>query len=355
MEEAVKIKEMYMPKVLFLGDIHQDGHRLFEKRAGFERILFEDPKPSDLHDVIADIDAIVLRKLDLKTDVLRRATALKVVSRHGVGCDNVDVEALTSRGIPVMTVGSANAVSVAEHAMMLMLATARRLPACTALVRQSGDDDRRRFLRSRDEVGTMELADRTVLVLGFGRIGRRVARLSHAFDMDVVVADPYVGAPEVEAVGFRHVDHFENALGDADCVVLCVPATATGQPLFKAAEFAAMKPGAIFINIARGSLVDERDLADAVGRGHLLGAGTDVWQRLPPGPENPLVSTADIVTTPHCAAHTRACLSRMATTTIQNVFDFFDGTLKRELCFNPEAVDWPARSETIIRKHRRSR
>ena len=330
-----------MPKVLFLGDIHQDGHRLFETRDGFERLLFEDPKPADLHDVIADIDAIVLRKLDLTTELLRKASALKVVSRHGVGCDNVDVEQLTSRRIPIMTVGSANAVSVAEHAMMLMLAAARRLPACTALIQCAGDDDRRQFLRSRDQVGTMELANRTILILGFGRIGRRLARLSHAFDMDVVVADPHVDALQVEAAGYRHIDHFENSLGSADCVVLCLPATNTGRPLFRAAEFAAMKPGAIFINIARGSLVDEQDLAEALGRGHLLAAGTDVWQRLPPGPDNPLVSTADVVTTPHCAAHTQACLGRMARITIQNVFDFFDGNLNRDLCFNPEAADWP--------------
>ena len=100
-----------------------------------------------------------------------------------------------------------------------------------------------------------------------------------------------------------------------------------------------MKEGALFVNIARGSLVDENDLADAVGRGHLLGAGTDVWHDLPPGANHRLLSLPNMIVTPHCAAHTDACLSRMAIVSVQNVFDFFDGKPQHDLCFNPEAFD----------------
>lgn len=330
-----------MPKVLFVGDIHADGHRLFDSRSGFERVLMTDPKPADLLPIVPGVDAIVLRKLNLSTDILDAAQRLKVVSRHGVGCDNIDVDALTQRGIPVMTVGDGNSISVAEHAMMLMLATARRLPACMDLVRSPDSSaERERFLIARDAVGTMELAGRTLLIIGFGRVGRRLAKLASAFDMELVVADPFVDAGAAEALGYRHVERFENAIGDADCIALCLPAAPGGQPLFQAREFAAMKQGAVFINVARGSLVNEKDLAEAVQRGHLLGAGTDVWQQLPPGPDHPLLSGAGVIATPHCAAHTGSCLGRMAEISVQNVFDYFDGALKRGLCFNPEAVSW---------------
>ena len=329
-----------MPKVLFVGNIHPDGHRLFDRRAEFERVLFADPKPSELLDVVPEIDAIILRKLQLGADILRRAERLKMVSRHGVGCDNIDVGALTRRRIPVLTVGDANTVSVAEHAMTLILAAARRLPACRELLRTAQDGaGRERFLAARDTVGTMELANRTILIVGFGRIGRRLAKLASAFDMDVVVADPFVEPRLPEALGYRHVGRFEEALGEADCLVLCLPATPEDKPLFGAHEFAQMKEGAIFVNVARGSLVDENDLADAVERGRLLGAGTDVWHDLPPGANHRFMSLPNMVATPHCAAHTDACLSRMAVISVQNVFDFFDGKPRRELCFNPEAIE----------------
>ena len=329
-----------MPKVLFVGDIHPDGHRHFDRRVEFERVLFADPKPSELLDAVPEVDAIVLRKLQLGADVLGRAGRLKMVSRHGVGCDNIDVGELTRRGIPVLTVGDANAVPVAEHAMMLILAAARRLPACMNLLRIAQDGaGRAAFLAARDAVGTMELANRTILIVGFGRIGQRLAKLASAFDMEVVVADPFIESRVPEALGYRHVGHFEDALGDADCVVLCLPANPEDKPLFGARRFAQMKDGALFVNVARGSLVDEDDLAAAVESGHLLGAGTDVWQDLPPGASHRFLFLPNMVVTPHCAAHTDACLSRMAVISVQNVFDFFDGKPKHELCFNPEALD----------------
>ena len=328
-----------MPKVLFIGDIHPDGHRLFDTRPEFESVLFTDPKPSDLVDVVPDIDAIVLRKLHLGADVLGMAGKLKIVARHGVGCDNIDVDHLTQRGIPVLTVGGANAVSVAEHAMMMLLSAARRLPACMDLLRTAEDGQgRERFLVSRDAVGTMELAGKAIMIVGFGRIGRRLAKFASAFDMEVVVADPFVDPSLPEALGYRHVRSSGEALGDADCLVLCLPAAPEDAPLFDAARLARMKKGAILVNVARGSLVDEDALADAVESGHLRAAATGVWHHLPPGSHHRFMSLPNMVVTPHCAAHTDACLSRMDVVSVQNVLDFFDGQLMRELCANPEAL-----------------
>ncbi|HIC79602.1 MAG TPA: 3-phosphoglycerate dehydrogenase [Kiloniellaceae bacterium] len=329
-----------MPKVLFVGDIHPDGHRLFDSRPEFERVLFKDPKPADLLEVIPEAEAIVLRKLHLGSETLAKAERLKMVSRHGVGYDNVDVDHLTRFGIPLLTVGDANAASVAEHAMMMILAAARRLPACMELVRTAeGGAGREEFLVARDEVGTMELANKSILIVGFGRVGRRLAKLASAFDMKVVVADPFVEPRLPESFGFRHVGGFEEAMEAVDCIVLCLPAKAGDAPLFGKSQFARMKKGALFVNVARGSLVDEGALADAVEQGHLLSAGTDVWHELPPGPDHRFMSLPNMIVTPHCAAHTDACLSRMAVISVQNVFDFFDGKAKRELCVNPEAIN----------------
>ena len=327
-----------MNTVLLVGDIHADGHELLASRPDCETVLLADPRPRDVRDAARTADAIIVRKLDLRADVLETATRLKVVSRHGVGCDNIDVAWLTARRLPVMVVGDANARSVAEHAMMLLLAAARRLPACMSLAAHSADpEERAHFLAARDAVGTMELADRTVLVVGFGRIGRRVAVLADAFDMRVVVADPFVDGAVVRSFGYDHVADFHEALSAADAVVLCLPADGD-TPLFGPAQLAAMKQGAILVNVARGSLVDEDALADALEAGRLRGAGTDVWADLPPGPDHRFFHLPGMVMTPHCAAHTEACLSRMAVTSVRNVFDVLDGKPRRDFCFNPEVL-----------------
>ncbi len=328
-----------MPNILLVGDIHPDGHRLLDRRPEYKRVSFADPRPADLHRVIADADAIILRKLNLGADTLDKAARLKVVSRHGVGCDNIDVDRLTRRGVPVTIVGDANSISVAEHAIMLLLAAARRLPASMALARSDDTpSERQSFLAARDAIGTMELSGRAVMIVGFGRIGRRLAKLADAFDMKIVIADPFVDPELPRSLGYHHLSHFEEALGIVDCIVLCLPAGPNGAPMFGASQFARMKEGSILVNVARGSLVDEDALASVVASGHLLGAGTDVWQSLPPGADHRLLAQPGVVATPHCAAHTNACLSRMATTSVQNVFDFFDGQLKPELCVNPETL-----------------
>lgn len=323
-----------MPKVLFIGDIHPAGHKLFDTRPEFERVLFENPSKDDLLRNIADADAVIVRKVDLPADVIDKATKLKIASRHGVGCENVDVPALTARGIPVTVVGDANSSAVAEHAMMLILAAARRLPKCMALVRTTEPDERNAFLDRRNYLDMMELEGKTLLILGFGRIGRKLAKRCAAFDMDVVIADPFVAAAVVEEAGYRHVSDFTQAIGEADCVVLALPADPKAPPMFQAPEFAAMKEGAIFVNVARGSLVDDADLAAAVKSGHLFNAAIDVWHHMPPELDHPFLELPDMVLTPHCSALTEACLIRMATISVQNVFDFFDGKLDPRLVFN---------------------
>jgi len=255
-----------------------------------------------------------------------------VVSRFGVGYDNVDVAALTAQGIPLTTVGDANAITVAEHALMLMLAATRDLTVLDAAVRSGNygvrDDQRKRA----------DLWRKTVLVVGFGRIGQRVAQLCAAFDMDVIVADPFAEPEAVATAGFRHLMDFHDGLGTADFVTLHMPGQPDSAPVLSRAEFAAMKPGAFLVNTARGSLIDEDALFDALTGGGLRGAGLDVTRKEPPEPDNPLLGLENLLLTPHLASLTDEGLERMAMVSVQNCLDAIDGCLRADNVVNKEVL-----------------
>lgn len=327
-----------MPKVLFMGDIHPAGHALFDSRSEFEKVLFVDPTREDLMANIGDADAVIVRKIDLRADAIAKAGRLKIASRHGVGCDNIDVPLLTERGVPVTVVGDANSTPVAEHAMMLLLAAARRLPRIMAFARATDPEIRADFIDGRNYLDIVELAGKTVLIVGFGRIGRKLARRCAAFDMDVVIADPYVPAAAVEAEGWRHVADFHDALGRADAIILALPADPKAPPLLNAPEFAAMKRGTILVNIARGTLIDDEAAAAALREGVLFNLGMDVWKHMPPELDHPLIGIPDTVLTPHVAALTEECMIRMAEVSVQNIFDFFDGRLDPAMVFNRDVL-----------------
>ncbi|MFQ5773335.1 MAG: NAD(P)-dependent oxidoreductase [Kiloniellaceae bacterium] len=320
-----------MLKVLVAGAIHEAGRALLDARDDVDVEALGRLSVADLEARIADLDALVLRLTPVRAGTIARARRLKVVSRFGVGYDNVDVDALTRHGIPLAIVGDANAVPVAEHALALILALTRRLIAHDHAV-HVGD------YGVRDGAAQSELWRKTVLVVGFGRVGRRVARRCAAFDMHVVAADPYLARESVETEGYRYVDDFRAALGEADIVTLHLPATPDGRPVMGRREFEAMKPGGYFINVARGSLVDEDALADALSRGRLRGAGLDVTRQEPPARDSPLLRLSNVILTPHCAALTEECARRMSVVSVQNALDGLDGRLKPELVVNKEVL-----------------
>ncbi len=180
-----------------------------------------------------------------------------------------------------------------------------------------------------------DLWRKTVLVVGFGRIGQRVARLCDAFGMTAIVADPYV-ATEAVAAGFRHLMDFRDGLGEADVVTLHMPGNPDGTPVLGPAEFAAMKPGAFLVNTARGSLVDEDALHEALTAGRLRGAGLDVTRQEPPAPDCPLLELDNVVLTPHIGSLTEEGVRRMAMESVRNCLDGIDGKLRPEYVVNPE-------------------
>jgi D-3-phosphoglycerate dehydrogenase len=318
-------------KVLVAGAIDAAGRALLEARGDVGYELLETASEADLAARIADCDALVLRLTPLRAATIAKANRLKVVARFGVGYDNVDLAALTRRGIPLALVGDANAVPVAEHTLGLMLAVSRQVVRLDSALRAGRYEARSTGRRS-------ELRGKTVLVVGFGRIGRQVAKRCAAFDMAVIAADPRVEAAEVETLGFRHLNDFRDALAEADFVTLHLPGRADGRPLLAAAEFAAMKPGAYLVNAARGSLVDEDALAEALTSGRIGGAGLDVTRREPPPPDNPLLGLDNVVLTPHVAGLTEESARRMSLASVRNALDAIDGRLDADLVVNKEVL-----------------
>ena len=320
-----------MPKVIIHDAIDDAGIDLLTRRDGLEIRTVERDDRDVLIREIADADGVILRYLPLRAETLDAAMRLKVIARHGVGCDNIDLDAASARKIPVATVGDANAVTVAELTLYFMLAAAKRGRHYDAAVR-SGD-----FL-AREAADHRELYERTALIIGFGRIGRRVAARCRAFEMRVECYDPYVPRQVVTDAGCVKVTDLADALPRADYVTVHVPLNDETRHMVDGATIGRMKRGAILINGARGPVVDGSALAAALDSGHLAGAGLDVFEPEPPRPDDPLLRHEATVLMPHMGGSSRGSFVRMATRCAQNVLDALDGRLDPSFVINPEAL-----------------
>ena len=250
---------------------------------------------SDLAAIIDRYDGIVVRSAtQLTADLIERAERLKVIGRAGVGIDNVDVEAATRRGIVVANAPESTVVSAAEQTIGLLVALARNIPQAHAALKEG------RWERSR--WSGVELAGKTLGVLGFGRIGQQVARRAVGLGMRVVAYDPFVSEDRFRDVGVDHGETIEQVLGEADVVTLHLPLTPETERVIDAAAIARMRDGARLVNAARGGLVDEDALAEAIRSGKLAGAALDVFSSEPY--TGPLLELDQVVTTPHLAAST---------------------------------------------------
>ena len=270
-----------MAKVLVVQPFHADGMRLLEAR-GDVRPRSWTARSRELAEKIADADGVTIRTSPLPAAVIERAERLKVVSRHGVGYDNIDVDALTRRGIPLAIAADANATAVAEHTLYFMLALAKQGLRYDRATREGR-------WAVRNSLDAVDLLGRRVLIMGFGRIGREVAKRCAAFGMAVMVYDPYVQANVIEAAGdYRSVPDFEAVLPETDVLTVHLPLGADSRGLIGAAELAALPAHAFVINAARGGIVDERALHDALTSGKIAGAGLDVFDQEPPPEDHPL-------------------------------------------------------------------
>ena len=319
-----------MPHIVVADPIHPNG---IERLASAPGVTLDHPaiaNGASLADRLKVADGLIVRGTPVDEALLAKAERLRVVCRHGVGYDLVDVPALTRRGIALMITPEANAASVAEHALMLMLTLARNVVPVSAAVRRGE-------WRVRGQSGTFELGGRKVLVVGFGRIGTRVARLCSAFGMQVMVHDPYLPAGTIRGAGYEVVER-DVGLAQADIVTLHIPANESTRDLVNAAFLARMKPGAVLLNTARGTLVDEAALEAALRSGHLGAAGLDVLRVEPMVQGLSMLELDNLVVTPHVAASTAEGLRRMAWDSAGNVLDFLAGRVDRDAVVNGEVL-----------------
>ena len=251
-----------MPRVIIHDAIDEAGLDLLAGRADLDVCEVARDDDERLCREIADADGLILRYLPLGAEALAASTRLKVIARHGVGCDNIDLATATAMKIPVATVGDANAVTVAELTLYFMLALAKRSRHYDESVRQ-GD-----FL-VREAADHLELYGRTVLIIGFGRIGRRVAARCRAFEMSVACCDPYIPQQDIVDAGCTPVASLAEALPRADYVSVHVPLNDETRHLIDRTVLNSMKPGAIFVNAARGPIVDGEALHEALDFGTL--------------------------------------------------------------------------------------
>jgi D-3-phosphoglycerate dehydrogenase len=308
------------------------GMRLLAERADVTVQVLDRPAAGALRAALPDADGVVMvmEQPALTAELVEHAPRLRVACRMGAGYDNFDLPALTRRRIPLATTGAANAATVAEHALYLMLALAKRGPALDRAVH--GGAWPRSF-------GCIELAGLTCLVVGYGRIGREIAPRAAAFGMRILVVDPGVSAAAVARDGYARAETLAAGLAQADFVVIACALSPATRGLMNEAAFAAMKPSAFLVNVARGPIVDERALAAALRDRRIAGAGLDVLETEPPRAGNPLLGRDDVVLTPHVAAFVATAFDRMAVATAENALAGLDGRLDRACVVNPEVLD----------------
>ncbi len=301
-----------MPRVLVLDNLSEEGVDLFRK-AGIEVDVKPPQKPEELAAIINDYDGLVVRSATKVTaEALASSTRLKVIGRAGVGTDNIDKAAATRKGIVVMNTPGGNTISTSEHAFALMLALCRNIPLAHVSM-QEGRWDRKKFMGS-------ELCGKTLGIIGVGRIGGSLAKRARAFEMRVLAYDPILGAMKAESLGVELVE-LDELIAQADFISIHAPKSDKTNNMITAAELGRMKPNCRIINTARGGIVNEADLAEALRNGAIAGAALDVYTS-EPFENNPFLELDNIIMTPHLAASTDEAQLTVAVDVAQQIVDF---------------------------------
>jgi D-3-phosphoglycerate dehydrogenase / 2-oxoglutarate reductase len=317
-------------KVMLPHTMGQQGIDLIRARDDIETVIYPAGiSQAELLPQLADVVGIALSGTPYKQTEMNASPAMLVVARIGVGYDAVEVPALSARKVPLMVAGTANSTSVAEQAFHLMIALAKKNAAMDRLVK-TGD------WAARHGALPMELAGKTALIVGFGRIGTRSARRCLGFDMNVLIYDPYVDAGKIIGAGCEPVGDLDATLPRADFVSIHCPKNPETIGLFNAARLSRMKPGAFIVNTARGGIIDEPALHAALTSGHLAGAGLDVFDLEPTPVNNALLTLDTVIASPHMAGVTTESVAGMAVVTAQNILGVLDGNPNRANTINPE-------------------
>jgi D-3-phosphoglycerate dehydrogenase / 2-oxoglutarate reductase len=319
-----------MARVVVVGKIHQSGLKVFEARKDIDVEQLMSVDEQAMRKVAAAADAILIRTSKLSREAIEGAGKLKVVARHGVGYDNIDVTALTAKGIPLALVGNVNSSSVAEHALFLLLACMKNGVSYDRATREAR-------WSVRDSLSARDLKGKNLLIVGFGRIGREVALRAKAFGMRITAFDPWV-KPNAADTDVTFHSNLQSAVREAHAISLHLPLTPDTANLVNRELLGLMRKDAVLVSTARGGLIDEEALADALRAGALMAAGLDVFEAEPPAKANPLLALDNVVLSPHSASLTAECAERMAVVSAQNCLDGLDGRLDPSLLANPQVL-----------------
>lgn len=322
-----------MNRILVVEHIHPAGEALLAEKA---ELIF--PQPQNAAGILAsigDCDALLVRNTRITGEILAAGSCLRVIGRHGVGYDSVDIAAASALNIPVVYTPAANTESVAEIALGFVLMLGRKIHLAHAAM-QSGrlvsDTTTLSVMAQRAGLANFDIWGKTMGIIGVGRVGSTVAKkVIAALNMKVLGYDPYVDAATLAAYGVEKVDRLHDLLARSDFVSLHCPGGSETRHMIDAAALACMIPGAYLINTARGSVVDEAALLSALKSGRLAGAAIDVYDPEPPRADHPLLHLDNVIVTPHFCAMTEESLYNMGTAVAQGIADVLDGNRPRFL------------------------
>lgn len=322
-------------KILVTESMSQQGRALLHARDDIELIEFPNMiSARDFEAMLkeqAPVHGVALGATRFGEPELEASKDMKVVTRIGVGFDAVDVPALSRRKVPLMVAGTANSPSVAEQALFMMLTLAKRAVEMHSCVKDNKWAARLGML-------PYDLFGKTVLIIGFGRIGTRTAKRCLAMEMNVLIYDPYKPAAEIKAAGCEAVPDLDAALPRVDFVSIHCPKSPETVGMFNAARLKRLRPTAYLINTARGGIVDEKALYDALVSGKLAGAGLDVFEQEPPPAGHSLFELPNVIMAPHVAGVTREAVDRMSEQTARNILSVLDGDPLRQNVINQDVL-----------------
>ncbi|MDC3039594.1 hydroxyacid dehydrogenase [Candidatus Pelagibacter sp.] len=309
-------------KILIIQNIHQEGINLLKGNSSYEFEIFDEIN-EDLKQKIVDCDAISIRTSKLPNEIISSAKKLQVISRHGVGYDNIDLKSAKEIGATLTITATANAVAVAEHVMFMLLNISKRKDMYDQSVKLGKFNDRNKLPK------TIELWGKNILIAGFGRIGQALIKRCLGFEMNVFVYDPYINDEKIKSLGGKKVNDIKEAVKGMDAISLHIPLNDETKNIINYDLLRSMKKNCIVINAARGGIINEVDLDKALRENLIFGAGLDVFETEPPKSNNPLLKNDKVFLSPHTAAFTEECMIRMGKETIQNIIDFFEKKLDK--------------------------
>ena len=318
-------------KVLVVQGLHEQGLEMLKQRSDIEfKVLLSDDE-NEILEAAKDVNGITVRTAQITEKIINSSKNLQVISRHGVGYDSINLKSLNKKKIPLTIAAHSNMISVSEQAMFFLLALNKN-------VFYYDDFTRKGDWTNRWDVKAWDLAEKNIMVIGFGRIGSNFVKRALAFDMNVYVYDPYIDHEKINKSGAIAIENFKDNLPKMDAITLHCPKNEETTNLFTKNEFQKMKKDAFVINCARGGILNEEDLYEALLNEKIAGAGLDVFDIEPTPSSNPLFKLKNVILSPHIAGVTVESTVRMATETVQNVLDVFDNKINQSVVVNNKEI-----------------